>query len=48
MSPPRAAADFPVIVRAWRSFGERAQVPDERRNHSATHPRPCHRAARSG
>ena len=46
---PRAADDFRAIrARMEELRRERAQVPAERRSRSAVHPRPCHRAARSG
>ena len=46
---PRAADDFRAIrTRMEELWRERAQISAERRSRSATHPRPCHRAARSG
>ena len=46
---PRAADDFRAIrARMEELRRERAHVSAERRSRSAIHPRPCHRAARSG
>jgi hypothetical protein len=46
---PRAADDFRAIrARMEELRRERAQLSAERRSRSATHPRPCHRAVRSG
>ena len=46
---PRAADDFRVIRARMEELRRgRAQVSAERRSRSATHPRPCHRAASSG
>jgi hypothetical protein len=46
---PRAAADFRAIrARMEELRRERAQLSAERRSRSVTHPRPCHRVARSG
>jgi hypothetical protein len=46
---PRAADDFPMIrARMEELRRERAQILAERRSRSATHPRTCHRATRSG
>ena len=43
---PRAADDFRAIrARMEELWRERAQISAERRSRSATHPRPCHRAA---
>jgi hypothetical protein len=46
---PRAADDFRTIrARMEELRSERAQVSAGRRSLSAAHPRPCHRAPRSG
>jgi hypothetical protein len=46
---PRAADDFRAIRSRMEELRrERAQVSAERKSRSATHPRPCRRAARSG
>jgi hypothetical protein len=46
---PRAADDFRMIrARMEELRRERAQVLAEKKSRSANHPRPCHRAARSG
>ncbi|MGA7865818.1 MAG: hypothetical protein WA709_12560 [Stellaceae bacterium] len=46
---PRAADDFRMIrTRMEELRRERARVSAEKTSHSAIHPRPCHRAARSG
>jgi hypothetical protein len=46
---PRAADDFRAIrARMEELRRERAQLLAERKSRSATHARPCHRAARSG
>ena len=46
---PRAADDFRAIrARMEELRRERAQIFAERRSRSATHPRPCRRAARCG
>ena len=48
-SRPRAADDFRAIrARMEELRRERAQVLAEKKRRSANHPRPCHRAARSG
>jgi hypothetical protein len=46
---PRAADDFRMIrARMEELRRERAQVSAEKKCRSANHPRPCHRATRSG
>jgi hypothetical protein len=46
---PRAADDFRAIRSRMEELRlERAQMSAERRSRPAIHPRPCHRAARSG
>jgi hypothetical protein len=46
---PRAADDFRMIrARMEELRRERAQVLAENTSRSGIHPRPCHRAARSG
>jgi hypothetical protein len=48
-SRPRAADDFRAIrARMEELRRERAQVLAEKKSRSVNHPRPCHRAARSG
>jgi hypothetical protein len=46
---PRAADDFAMIRSRMEELRrERAQLSAEGRSRSAIHPKPCHRAARSG
>jgi hypothetical protein len=46
---PRAADDFAMIRARMEEFRrERAEALAQKRSRSPIHPRPCHRAARSG